>query len=372
MKKPYTFTKNDTLCIKALAVMLMLIHHLFTFPEKFAEGVSFTSMYTFPDAVTIESIAGNFGKLCVALFMLLSGYGIYKSYMAKEQPVSGKTAAGMVIKRLKSVYIKYWQILIIFGLIGLIIGSEKISKRPVDWIKNLLAIDTTFYDEAWFLTLYVVVIVLFPLVARWFTRKHSNAISDIVWLIIFNAFAATVFSKFVGETGFMQDYNATYLHSKMQVALNMLPMFMGGCYLAKYNIIEEVRNRIPKAWVAKIFGAFLVVITFIVRQNWAMRVAWGWDRLDFIYAALFTIGFALILDGLKILNKGLAFIGKYSTGIWLTHAFFCYYYCQRLIYAPKNAILIFLLTLAIALLCAWAIDTAGKFIWKYIKPFAKQ
>ena len=371
LKTPYAFSKEDTLSVKAIAVMLMLIHHLFTFPEKFAEGVGYTSMHVMSDGQNVEQLLGNFSKLCVALFMLLSGYGIYKSYMLKEQPVGNKTLSSIVIKRIKNVYIKYWQIIVVFGIIGLLIGSEKISHAPVDWVKNLIGIDTTFNDESWFLTMYVIVVCLFPFVVRWFARKHSNPWTDMVWLLIFNTLVITALSRYIGSTEFMSDFNGTYFWSKFQVALVMLPMFMGGCIMAKYDMIENLRNCFAKGYIAKIAGVIILVVVFILRQNWGMRVAWGWDRLDFIYAGLFTMSMALILDGLKHVKMVLAFIGKYSTGIWLSHSFYCYYYCQSVIYAPKNPILIFLFLLAIALGTARIIDFVGHFLYKSIMKVIK-
>ena len=85
----YQFSKEDTLCVKALAVMLMMIHHLFGFPEKLQEGVSFMSLSTLSSGHTVMSLAGNFGKLCIALFMILSGYGMYCSYRNNPDNMTG-------------------------------------------------------------------------------------------------------------------------------------------------------------------------------------------------------------------------------------------------------------------------------------------
>lgn len=366
--KDYRFSKEDTLSVKAVAVMLMLVHHLFTFPEKLQDGAGYTGIFTMSDGQSLAMLLGNYGKLCVALFMLLSGYGIYRSYMLKEQKDSD-TVTGIILKRIKTAYIKYWQILIIFVPIGVIIGAENITRgyAPVDWVKNFLAIDTTFNNEAWFLTIYLLILCCLPLIIRWFGRKYSNPWSDIVWLMLFNVASVTALTSFAGSVEYMQSFNSTYYFQKLQVVLAMLPMFMAGCFLAKYEIIEKIHNRFDYAYVAKIVGLVIIAVTFILRQNWAMRTNWGWDRLDFVYAAAFTIGVALLVDGINPLKKVLGFIGKYATGIWLTHSFFCYYYCQKLIYAPKNTIIIFVLLLLVSLLAAWGLDKFYSLLWKNIK-----
>lgn len=63
----------------------------------------------------------------------------------------------------------------------------------------------------------------------------------------------------------------------------------------------------PHAFIAKLLGAAIIIITFILRQKWAMRTQWGWDRIDFIYACTFCIGFAFLVDGFKYVKKALAF-----------------------------------------------------------------
>lgn len=116
----YKFSKEDTLCVKAAAIILMLFHHLFAFPDKLTADATLNSLYTLSDGKTLEYILGDFGKLCVALFMMLSGYGIYLSFKNNSSDIS-KT----ILKRIKNAYIKYWQIFIIFIPLGAIIGSKK-------------------------------------------------------------------------------------------------------------------------------------------------------------------------------------------------------------------------------------------------------
>lgn len=366
--KEYHFLKEDTLCVKAIAVMLMLTHHLFAFPDKLHDGAEYVGIFTMSDGQSLAMLLGNFGKLCVALFMMLSGFGIYRSYMLKERKDS-ETMTGIIIKRIRNSYIKYWQILIIFAPMGLIIGAENITKEctPVDWVKNFLAIDTKFNSEAWFLTMYLLTLCLLPLIIRWFERKNANPWADAVWIMLFNVVVITVLSSFVDNTELMRSFSGTYYYQKLRTVLSMLAMFMAGCYLAKYEIIEKIRNKFDFGYVAKIVGVIIIAVVFLLRENWAMRTEWGWDRLDFVYAAAFTIAVALIIDGLTHVKRILGFVGKYATGIWLTHSFFCYYYCQKLIYAPKNTILIFIFLLGLSLFVAWGLDTLYSVIWKYTR-----
>lgn len=70
-----TFSKEDTKCMKALAVILMLIHHLWGFPGRI-EGLKYFSGGGCED---FTLFIGLFGKICVSFFLFLGGYGLYIS-----------------------------------------------------------------------------------------------------------------------------------------------------------------------------------------------------------------------------------------------------------------------------------------------------
>ena len=69
------FTKENTKQIKGIAILLMLAHHLFAFPDRIPYDMSLqTSFYL--SGMELTEIIGNFGTICVSLFMFLGGYGL--------------------------------------------------------------------------------------------------------------------------------------------------------------------------------------------------------------------------------------------------------------------------------------------------------
>lgn len=73
-----TFTRTDTKVIKGVAVLLMLMHHLFYFPDN--------RPYSMPEVRQnlpnfmgqgLETMLGIFGVICVPIFFFLAGYGLY-------------------------------------------------------------------------------------------------------------------------------------------------------------------------------------------------------------------------------------------------------------------------------------------------------
>lgn len=69
-----TFTKDHVLIAKAIAILLMFIHHLFVFPNRIIEN-EYSSIGQY-NGKNIEIYIGIFGKICVAMYLFLSGYGM--------------------------------------------------------------------------------------------------------------------------------------------------------------------------------------------------------------------------------------------------------------------------------------------------------
>lgn len=77
MDSTFSFDRKQTNISKGVAVLLLLWHHLFFNSETKYD--QFTSLFSF-HGVPIECLLADFCKVCVAIFLFLSGYGLYKSY----------------------------------------------------------------------------------------------------------------------------------------------------------------------------------------------------------------------------------------------------------------------------------------------------
>ncbi len=97
------FTSSDTKKIKGIAIILMLIHHLWTFPERLVGGELNHLFNIFGDSSIF--IIGSFGQICVSIFFFLGGYGIY---------MQSKKRNFNILNNLKKLYIAYWKVFIIF------------------------------------------------------------------------------------------------------------------------------------------------------------------------------------------------------------------------------------------------------------------
>lgn len=78
------FTKSDTSVMKGVAIILMLIHHLFYSDELIRKC---TLILPYEDKLLL--LFSSLSKVCVAIFVLISGYGLYKSYLSEIESGGG-------------------------------------------------------------------------------------------------------------------------------------------------------------------------------------------------------------------------------------------------------------------------------------------
>ena len=94
----------------------MLIHHLF-----FIQNGLYDDVHLFRDHYLVQEI-GIFCKLCVALFVFLSGYGLMISHKDKEiEPLK------FYKHRFKKLYFNYWFIWLIVVPIGVFVFHRTFS-----------------------------------------------------------------------------------------------------------------------------------------------------------------------------------------------------------------------------------------------------
>ena len=109
-------TSEKTLHLKAIALLLLMWHHLF--------GVEYLSGWSaiIPGTEGASYVIGASGKICLAMFLFCSGYGLYKSYISKES-----TDKTYTLKRLAKTLIPYWLVMII--AIGYLIYAGKFEPK---------------------------------------------------------------------------------------------------------------------------------------------------------------------------------------------------------------------------------------------------
>lgn len=308
---------------KGMALMLILWHHLFY--EKPEMG-----FWVFQSALL--------AKVCVAIYVVLSGYGLAESVKRKKLEL-----LTFYKKRLVKLYMNYWLIALIFIPIGVlfmgrtlegVFGEHAYFKLFIQMIGLHMFTEVGYGYNAtwWFMSLIVVLYAIFPL-AYQLTKKFK------IWFLG----VATVI-----------------LFVPIPLVNDWILPFSVGIYLSQNDGFVKLF-----AWLDK-QGAWRFVTLFVLtalvawyRQNGAIFDS---IRIDSLFAILLIIWTTELVLVSTIAKKVLEFIGVHSFNIFLFHTFIYYYYFGDAIYFFKNPILIFSVLLGVCLVISVGIEYFKKVI----------
>jgi len=340
------FTKEQTNIAKGVAVCLLFVHHLFGFEDRFLDGNRFIQVIPF---FNLEAEIAGFGNICVAMFVFLSGYGMYSSYLSTKQPLLSYT-----LKKLRNFYFTFWLYFLVFVPIGLryytqitIWGSDQVrflSDSKI-FLANFVGWSSSYNDDWWFVWTFICLLALFPLYAK-------LAQKNIVSLVFISLLLLVLSSKF-GPYGHL-----SFAYWQTSFALGIL------CAKARFFSSNILIKHFDKPGLPFIV-AWLILCVVLRRQV-------GGTRLDFLIIPFF-IFFSCKAVSLLNLSKPFAYLGKYSFPLWLTHSFFAYYYFQSIVYYPKWSPFVFLALTTLSLLSVVGIEAlrsyclrVNKLIWRRI------
>ena len=361
------FSGDDTKMVKGFAIILMLYHHLFAFPNRIQDGSSYIPLLTFT-SVDSAMLIGLFGKMCVALFLFLGGYGTWMSFQAKRdkqllsQPKDATASADLLssftLAKVKGLYTPYLKVFVIVVPIALILGDARVTATFESLFWNITGLNITYNGEWWFFTDYFILLATFPLMVRFFARRHATVSVDLLAICVWNATVTWIIPP-LAQANWASGITQSIIWTKLFETMQRSACFLTGCLFARWNLLTKAKKRFSGHYLA--CASFLLCLAFLVCLRFKLNVGY---RYDFLYAPFVSIALSVLATTKTgaLLSKPLRAIGKHSTNIWLTHSFFCYHWCQAFIYLPKWSPLVFLLLLGVSYAFSLIID----FIWVWL------
>lgn len=293
-------TKNESNYIKGIAIILMLTHHLFAFPGRIPQDVNIINSLPFIGE-SVDNFIASFGKICVAMFLFISGYG----YSFKSK-ISFKYS----IEKLKKLYFSFWLVFIVFIPIGfLFVSNDWNDSSLIRLVKNIVGVSSDYNGEWWFIRLYVVYVLALPIISK---------LPSIALFVI--SLASIVIGFFFEQ------------HGGLIVLLIWLYPFLMGYLFGKQNkrIINYYNN------INKLYFNGISIILII-------GLFYAFDMFGLILSSPLFVIIVCDIYRRTTHHAVVATLGKYSMYMWLTHSFFCYYYTPEVIYSVRYAPFILLL-----------------------------
>lgn len=353
MKNAY-MDRETTSAIKGIALIFMFIHHLFTFPGWYVEGIAYPELADFVDDFCVPL------KICVPVFAFLTGF-FYCSNKQKTFRYS--------LRKITDLYVSYWFVYIPLMLFAVVTGCWEFYPSGV--VYEMLALKTPIMIFCWYVYFYAVVMLLLPLLTR--ADDHSPA-EDVLMLLVLPVTVTSVLAYW-GLDGFAY-----------QLVIDIrdwFPCVASGYLCAKYDLFgrffDRGVNRFRSTWAKVLIWLLLAVSAFGGRYYCqflhlgTLNIRGGMYELtytmDILYAPMFVYGAAKLLQYLRstFLFPLLGKIGSQSMLMWFLHCMFFNVtreYTQPIAYLPGNPILVTLFTLLLCYIPAVLID-------KLLKPTLK-
>ena len=320
-------SKSDTTAIKGIAILFMLWHHLF--------------LNTMAYGTLTHSLAVVF-KVCVALFLFVSGYGLTKQYSQLEKPYF-KNTVKFLSRRYVNFFLSYWFCFVLVVVVGNVCGYSFSEAYPFgrNTLKCVL-LDVagqmgydSYLNPWWFNKMIIQLYLVFPVL---FLIVHNKYLSwvGLALIVVMQMFAKSI----PGNVFFLVEGG--------------LPAFYLGMLSVHCRVVPEAND---KKWrPLLLFTGLLVCVGLALLHLMVVK--------DPYVAVLLraSMAFCVIVAYKSIGNKHISvleFVGKYATIMYLIHMLFIKL-IPGVIYGVKYSVLIFVVLVAICLATAMLIDALEK------------
>ena len=322
--------------IKGIAIILMLIHHLFSCSPEFVERFNVSTFFIPLGSLMSFSAFSNF---CVSLFVFVSGYGIAVSMMRSSESISHQ-AARRFIKLEKGVIIVYLISIATCFLrpdrLSVYFQGGKISGLAY-MIIDALGLSTLFatpmYNETWwYLSVAIVVIFAAPiLTVAW--EKFGVCVLGIAAALPILGLAMGPFTQY------------------------LLTLVLG-IGTARSGLLNRLADlcAVKKKKYAFILIDIVLILAFLYAGVKLEYRFWVNDILCLLIALLLFAAFDLRNKKLRVLP----FLGKYSMNMFLIHTLIFEYYFTDFIYMGRNWLLITVVLAVISLVISIIIELLKK------------
>lgn len=287
---------------------MMLWHHLFLYAPEYG---------------TLTHQLAQLFKICVALFLFVSGYGLTIQYERRD--VSNiKSAILFIIKRFINFFLPYWFCFIVVFTIGNLCGYTATEAYPEtrNTLKCIL-LDvcgqmgySSYLSTWWFNKMIIQLYLLFPLLYLLSKSKIVAIISTVLFLILQISPAVQYGPFCVVEGG--------------------IPSFFLGMVFAKHNLIPTIKTLRNKVLLSLTLILFCTGLAIIHQSS---------NILPYMAINIRAISATIIvcivaLNPWIFKSQSLVYVGSISSIMYLTHTLF-QKIIPNILYAPQNPLLIF-------------------------------
>ena len=293
---------------KGIGVLLLFLHHILS------------RSYDYKSIIPLDILTQmvSLGKVCVGIFFVISGYGLYRSFWNRKRTIQDDLC--FVVDHILKLLFSFWAVYLIFVPASTLFGIDfvEIYTRKGGFLVNFIAdffgmasiFATPSMNNTWW---YLGASVIFYLVSPVFFRiiKKCTKFIYVLFLLIFMI--------------------SWYYYGLRGLVVYFVPFFFGAL-IAEKNLFERIRMLYPKQEVIKQLLMLAVAVTTIYIRQIVLRSDIKQYKVDWILAFIIIYICYYYISIRSYVGRALIALGKQSGNIFFLHSFFYAMWFTDLIY----------------------------------------
>lgn len=331
-------TPNESNICKGIAIIMMFVHHLFYDRDRYA---GFNVVFWGGEELTL--IIAQLCKVCVAVFVFLSAYGMTKTF-------NRNNISQFCIRRYIKLLFLFWFAYFVSALSTFVFDGRNLAEAYGNdgaLLMNYLITDMmgvaqmfgfpTLNPTWWYMSFAILLIFLYP--AFYYAYEKMGKMMLIL---------AVFFPSLI------------QLNQDLSMRGTLSWYFLGivlGIVSAKENWFEKIKTS-KNVKIISILCIFVVPVLFYVKYLRLCRTF----IIDNVLAFAICLFVTLIIGKIIVLRDVLGFLGVHSANMFLLHTFVFKYYFHDFIYSDGWAFGILLRLTIVMLVISVVLEFSKKLI----------
>ena len=324
-----------------------MFHHLFYSQNRIETG-GIALRYLTMDALTK---LGSCARVCVWIFAFLSAYGLTIQYkkMTKSPDFKGsKSRFNFIVKHYLSLMKPYWFVFVLVTIVSPFLfhmsWAKTYDNNIIYLLLNACGLSDFFHTPTpngawWYMCFAQILLLLIPFLAE-AVRKYGGLVPLMSFILI----------QYLGD-GILSKSGGAYS--------NYLTVITFGVWFAWNDVMPRLSKR-PRSILGRFVDLISLVMASIVciwiQVEYSSTDTWKYTKVFIAIAAVLLILIIYKYFRFSWLERILAFLGKHSGNMFMTHSFFYMYYI-RYVYWSHNVLLTWLTLVVASLIVSLLIES---------------
>jgi|GEM_PF-331975 len=330
-------SRDDTRVLKGIAILLMVLLHLFA--RKETNGLY--EPFAYVNEVPFVYYLAILGDACRPIYMFVTGYAFFYICSRPEGSPLLKN-----IKRIVKLYINFWVVFFIFVPLGFLLGSEKVFVWDVKrLLMDFLGLANNHNGAWWFLQVYIIFVLVSPLLITVIKRMPA------IVLVFFSGLLFLVchiqrYHPIISTENNLVKY---MLNLSVLLGTSLLSFVIGACF-AKHKVFTRINKATQHLRFKNSIGLAVIVAVIALHSFIESSAIAPFNGVMLI--CIFTL-----MNKSPVIVKTLDYLSKHSTNIWLCHMFFYETIFSELVFAAKYPFLIYPWLILLCIAASYIIRT---------------